>query len=160
MEAWYLVTTKLKSEIRVKQNLHTKHGLETFFPVYAPKKAASAIGLPLFPRYVFVKCDLERDFQKIQYSPGVSKVVAFGASYTPVPDEVIACLRQRCDDADIVLACDLTPGEAVRVTDGLFEGCSGIIQEKRGNRRVQLLLEIAYGSAMKVEVGTREVERC
>ena len=158
MEAWYLVTTKLKSEIRVKNNLMTKHGLETFFPVYPPKKAGSQIGLPLFARYVFVRFDLERDFQKIQYSPGVSRVVCFGATYIPVPDDVITCLRERCDQDDQIIAPDLTTGQKVRVKNGLFEGCEGIIQEKRGNRRIQLLLQLAYGPTMKIEVGTGEVD--
>ncbi len=160
MEAWYLVTTKLKSEIRVKDNLDRKYGLETFFPVYPPKKQKSRVGLPLFARYVFVLFDLEKDFQKIQYTPGVSRVVCFGNTFVPVPDEVIECLRNRCDEEDHILPPELVTGQKVRVKNGLFEGCEGIIQEKRGNRRIQLLLELAYGPSMKIEIGSTDVEPC
>ena len=158
MQAWYLVTTKLKSEIRVKQNLLSKHGLETFFPVYPARKKTSAIGLPLFARYVFVNFDLAQDFHKVQYSPGVSRVVSFGNEFTPVPEDVITCLRNRCDALDVILPPELMTGQRVRVKKGIFEGCEGIIQEKRGNRRIQLLLDLAYGPALKIEVATSEVE--
>lgn len=166
MEAWYLVGTKLKCELKVKQNLFHKYGLMSFFPVFPPKKAKSAIGLPLFPRYVFVRCDLERDFQKIQYTPGVTKMVCFGAVYPPIPDEVIHCLQARCDEHDQIMSLPVVKeevpvfekGQVVRIKEGLFEGCQGIIQEKRGNRRVQLLLEMAYGPLVKVEVANQDVE--
>ncbi len=158
MESWYLVTTKLKSELRVKQNLSANHGLETFFPVYPARKSSSPVGLPLFPRYVFVNFALERDFRKVQFTPGVSKVVAFGEAFIPVPSEVIDCLRQRCDVHDILLPPELLTGQKVRVRQGIFDGCIGIIREKRGQRRVQLLLEMAYGPSFKVEVDISEVE--
>ena len=158
MKAWYLVTTKLKSEIRVKQNLDRKHGLETFFPTYPARKANSPIGLPLFARYVFVHFDVDEDLHKVQYSPGVSKVISFGPTFEPVPEEVILCLRDRCDPNDVILPPDLVQGQRVRVNKGIFEGCQGIIQEKRGNRRIQLLLEMAYGPAVKVELSSSEVD--
>lgn len=157
MLAWYLATTKLKSELRVKQNLEINHQLETFFPVYAAKKANSPIGLPLFPRYVFVRFDLERDFRKVQYTPGVSKIVIFGERHIPVPDDVITCLRSRCNTSDVLLPPELAEGQKVRVQRGIFDGCEGIIREKRGTRRVQLLLDLAYGPSVKVEVDTSEV---
>ena len=160
MEAWYLVTTKLKSEIRVKENLDRKYGLEAFFPVFPPRKRTSATGLPLFPRYVFVRFELERDLHKVQYAPGVSRVVVFGATHIPVPDDVIVCLKSRCDQMGHILPPDLATGQKVRVKQGVFEGCEGIIREKRGNRRIQLLLELAYGPPVKVEIDKSEVEPC
>jgi transcription antitermination factor NusG len=70
---------------------------------------------------------------------------------------VILCLRDRCDTNDVILPPDLVRGQRVRVKQGVFEGCEGIIQEKRGNRRIQLLLEMAYGPSMKVELGSTDV---
>ncbi len=158
MQAWYLLTTKLKSELRVKQNLLERQGIETFFPVYPAKKASSPIGLPLFPRYVFAHFDLMSDFDKVQYTPGVSRVVSFGELPRAVPDEVIVCLRNRCDQDDVLLHPDLIKGQKVRVTKGVFEGCRGIISEKRGSQRIQLLLSLAFGQPFSVEVKTHEVE--
>ncbi|MDJ0837638.1 MAG: transcription termination/antitermination NusG family protein [Acidobacteriota bacterium] len=155
---WYLVTTKLKSELRVRENLQRNHNLETFFPHYAPKKAGSPVGLPLFARYVFVHCDPERDFRKIQYTPGVSRIVTFGDAVIPVPDDVVEGLKLRCGENDQVLPPDLAAGQKVRVKHGVFDGFEGIIQEKRGNKRIQLLLELAYGNELKVEVDASEVE--
>ena len=158
MTDWYLVTTKLKSELRVKQNLEANHGLETFFPVFPARKSNSPIGLPLFPRYVFVRFDLAQDFAKIQFAPGVSKVVAFGNAYLPVPEEVITCMRDRCDKDDILLPPSLKEGQKVRVRKGIFDGCEGIIKEKRGTKRVQLLLDLAFSNPVKVELSISEIE--
>ena len=158
VQAWYLVTTKLKGEMRVKENLESKHGLEAFFPCYPPKKKSSRSGLPLFARYVFVRCDIMQDFSKLQYTPGLSKVVCFGAEFVPVPDDVITCLKARCNDLGQVLPPELAAGQRVRVKQGVFEGCEGIIQEKRGNRRVQLLLQMAFGPSIKVEFDTSDIE--
>jgi len=158
VEAWYLVTTKLKAEWRVQGNLLAKHELETFVPRYAKSKHNSASGLPLFARYVFVRCEPERDFPKIQFTPGVSKIVSFGGRAVPIPEDVILCLRQRCDENEEIKPPSLDAGQKVRVTKGIFDGCEGIIKEKRGNRRIQLLLELAYGKELKVELDTSEVE--
>jgi len=157
-ESWYLVTTKLKAEIRVKDNLERNHGIETFFPHYAPRKRGSRTGLPVFARYVFVRCDPERDFRKIQYTPGVTRIVTFGDTVIPVPDEVVEALRIRCDENEQILPPELITGQKVRVRSGLFDGFEGIIKEKRGNKRIQLLLELAYGQELKVEVDASEVE--
>ena len=158
VKAWYLVTTKLKNELRVKQNLYSQHRLESFFPVYPPKKKGSPVGLPLFARYIFVKCDIGHDHQKVKYTPGVTRIVAFGESIVPVPDEVIDCLKARCDAQDRVLPPSLAAGQKVRVTGGVFEGCEGIIREKRGARRIQLLHKLAFGQERKIEVGISDVE--
>jgi len=155
---WYLVTTKLKSELRVKENLSLRHNLEVFFPHFPAKKASSPIGLPLFPRYVFVYCDRDRDFGNIQYTPGVSRIVMFGETVIPVPDEVIKYLKERCGVNDEILPANLNRGQKVRIKGGIFSGCEGIIREKRGNKRIQLLLELAYGNELKIEIGASDVE--
>lgn len=153
---WYLVITKLKGEPRVKQNLEANHQLECFFPAYPPRKASSPVGLPLFPRYVFVRCEPERDFPKIQYTPGVSRIVTFGETVLPVPDDVVAALKERCNDFGELKPKPPPEGSRVRVRTGLFEGFEGIIKEKRGNRRVKLLLDLAYGQVLDLDASEIE----
>lgn len=160
MLGWYLVTTKLKSESRVKENLENNYDLQIFYPVFPPKKKSSPVGLPLFARYIFAKFDLELDFPKVQYAPGVTRVVSFGNTYISVPEDVISCLKNRCDEDGRILPTELTTGQRVRVKTGVFEGCEGIIREKRGNKRIQLLHQLAFGHAIKIEVEASEVEPC
>lgn len=154
---WYLVLTKLRSEQKVKETLLAQHDLQTFFPVLPRKGVRTVYTTPLFPRYVFVHCWLERDFQKIQFAPGVTRLVSFGSQFLPVPQDVVDCLRARCDPFDTVLPPALEAGRKVRVRRGVFKGCEGIIHEKRGHRRVQLLLELAFGLC-KVELDEDLVE--
>ena len=158
MKAWYLITTKLKSELKTKNNLMNYSGVETFFPVFPTRRKNSPIGLPLFPRYVFVYFNLQQDFTKVKFTPGVGKIVSFGATFIPIPDDVIHCLKSRCDKYDVLLEEDASEGKKVRVREGIFEGCQGIIKEKRGNLRVQLLLELAFGTVLTVEMPVADVE--
>lgn len=159
MQGWYLVTTKLKSELRVKRNLEHTHAITCFFPTYPARKAGSPVGMPLFARYVFVYCDMEACKHKVQFSPGVSRIVTFGDRFVPIADDVIHCLKARCNDLDVLMD-EVMPGsgERVRVTRGVFEGCEGIIREKRGTRRIQLLLELAYGRLITIEVDPEDLE--
>jgi len=156
MLRWYLILTKLKSEIRVKEILESRHNLETFFPVFPAKKSQSRTGIPLFSRYVFTRCNLDQDFAKIQYAPGVTQMVRFGSTIVHVSDAVFLCLRSRCDDNDRIIPQDLEVGQPVKIREGIFQGCEGIIQEKRGRRRIQLLIQVAFQES-KVELDVDQV---
>lgn len=156
MLKWYLVLTKLKSELRVKEYLWHRHGLESFFPVFPPRKHQSKTGIPLFSRYIFTHCNLNRDYQKIQYAPGVTHLVRFGETIVPVAEDVIVCLKARCDERDRILPRDFEVGQQVVVREGIFRGCEGIISEKRGKRRIQLLIQVAYQHS-KIELDVDQV---
>lgn len=158
MKHWYLITTKLKSEFRVKQNLMVDHGIEVFYPVLPAKKVSSPTGMPLFPRYAFAHFDLYKAFDKVRYTPGVSRVISFGAEPTPVEPQVIQCLRERCDDRDIVQKQAFKEGQQVTVVKGIFEGCKAIVTEKRGSNRVQMLLDLAFGGNLKLEAPVSHLE--
>lgn len=152
MLPWYLITTKLKAEHLVAESLRGRHGLAVFFPRYPARKTHSATGLPLFPRYLFVQLDLASQLDLVRYAPGVGRFVSFGERIEPVPDQVVAELIQRCDANGVLLAEELQPGQAVRVTTGVFEGFRGIITERRGDQRVRLLLQLAFGGPLKIEL--------
>ena len=143
-----MVTTKLKSELKAKQNLELE-GVESFFPTYRPKKRGTA-GAPLFPRYLFVRCDLERDFECVRFARGVSRFVSFGSQYIPLSEHIIVGLKASCNDQGVIERRGFEVGERVRVVKGAFAGCVGIIQETCEDRRIKLLLEIAYGTQVLV----------
>lgn len=152
MKQWFLLTTKLKNERRVKMGLETKHQIPVYFPLYPGKKQVA-----LFPRYVFARFDLLQDIDKVRYAPGVGRIVSFGDDPTPVSEEIIACLRERCESGQDFVCPTLEAGQTVSITQGIFEGCQGIIDEKRGSNRVQLLLKVAFGRSLKVELNTKDV---
>ena len=70
----------------------------------------------------------------------------FGSVYAIVPDQVIRALRSRADSDSGLhrLNCAplLTPGTAVRIAKGPFEGLEGVFESAVGAERVVVLLKL------------------
>lgn len=146
---WYLVQTKPRQEQTARTNL-ARQGYETFLPLLRrqarrPGRAAARLE-PLFPRYLFVHLEPEKDdFAPIRSTLGVTQLVRFGAAYAHVPDALIAELRARGGPAGIaeLPAPEFRSGDRVRIVEGPLAGYEGIFGAARGRDRVTLLLEIA-----------------
>jgi transcription elongation factor/antiterminator RfaH len=160
-KAWYCARTKPKHEHIAAANLGRTLGLEVFNPRLRFERATSR-GIvrtiePLFPCYVFVQC-LSSAWNDIRYVTGVSSLVHFGQKIAPVPDSVIAELKE-CFEAEEPLAVEdrLVPGTEVSVTDGAFRGFQAIVLRMLpAKRRVQILLDI-LGRQTLVEVDRQSV---
>ena len=92
--AWYCARTQPKHEHIAAANLNKKLGLEVFHPRLrlerATRRGAVKVIEPLFPCYIFVRCDLEQRLDEIRYVNGISSLVHFGHRIPTVPDEVAA----------------------------------------------------------------------
>ena len=75
---WFLVYTKAKEEQRAKKNLENQ-GFSIFLPMIAfaiNNRSVSTIVKPMFPRYLFIKLNLEKDnWTLIKSTRGVSHMV-------------------------------------------------------------------------------------
>lgn len=69
--------------------------------------------------------------------------MAFGGKPLPVRDVLIAQLYERNSDAPVA-AC-LTPGETVRINEGLFAELKAIFLTMEGSERVVLLMNFLLG---------------
>lgn len=113
---------------------------------------------PLFPGYVFVRCDLAERADQIRHIYGVSSLVHFGARVPSVPDEVIEELRQ-CIGSEEPMPVEerLAPGTEVTVAEGAFLGTRGVVVRVLPAReRVQILLDF-LGRTTLTEVDRRAV---
>ena len=146
---WYVVHAQPQGEVRADVNLR-RQGFETYVPRYLRTRRharrADVVARPLFPRYLFVKFDLDRDrWRAINSTFGVSHLVCVGDEPVAVPHGVVEEIRSR-EDGDgyvtIGLAAGLRPGSEVRLIDGLFAESQGIIDRTDGDRRVAVLLEL------------------
>ena len=96
---------------------------------------------PLFPGYCFVQIELQ--WSRVHYCPGVNKLLLAGESPARVPDVVIDGIRARENRAGLVVlprASRLKPGDQVRVVAGLLEGQLGVLVGLRGHERAEVLL--------------------
>jgi len=94
---WYLIQTKPRQEARAEEHL-----LRQQYECFRPLRAAPALTRSrrvadedLFPGYLFIRLDCNDNWYPIRSTRGVCRVVAFGGMPCPVPDSLIASIRQR-----------------------------------------------------------------
>src|SRR5512133_1876782 len=95
---WYCARTQPKHEHIAAAGLTRRLGLEVFHPRLRLEKATRRgvikVVEPLFPCYIFVRCDLEESVNQIRYITGISSLVHFGEKIPVVADNVVEELRQ------------------------------------------------------------------
>jgi transcriptional antiterminator RfaH len=117
---------------------------------------------PFFPRYLFIRVDLERvALSSIQWLPGVHRIVTFGECPAVVPEDVIVAIKEQLNEIDAaggLAVWRLRQGERVRITSGPFRDVEGLFDGTvRAGERVRLLLRL-LGRICRVEVGIEDVE--
>jgi transcriptional antiterminator RfaH len=157
--AWYCARTQPKHEHIAAAGLRTRLKVEVFNPRLrlerATRRGLVRVVEPLFPGYVFVRCQLSEQYDGIRHVTGISSLVHFGHRIPTIADEVIEELRQ-CFEFDEPMGVEerLDPGTEVVVGDGPFMGARGlVVRALPGRQRVQILLDFLGRSTLA------EVER-
>jgi transcriptional antiterminator RfaH len=145
--AWYCARTKPKHEHIVAAGLKRNLGLEVFHPrlrMERPtKRGVVRVVEPLFPCYVFVRCNIDECLDSVRYVNGVSSLVHFGQRIPIVPDQVVEELKQCFETQEMMDVEDqLCAGTEVTVGEGAFHGFNGIVlRVLPAKQRVQILLD-------------------
>jgi transcriptional antiterminator RfaH len=97
MERWYAVFTKPRQEAVAVRHLN-RQGFETYLPLMRRRRLRRGRLIrseePVFPRYVFLRVDLEQtNTASVRSTRGVVGFVRFGAYTAPVPDSLVAYLQ-------------------------------------------------------------------
>ena len=155
---WYLVQTQPNAERKAEAHL-LRQGFGTFLPRYRKRRRhARKIDLvpaALFPRYIFVSVDVAAQrWLAIRSTVGVSQIVSHGNEPSAVPLGIVETLRAS-QDADGFVPLNTVPrfsaGDKVRVLDGAFIDCLGLIETVSDNERVAILLDL-LGRKVRVVV--------
>src|SRR6478735_11901 len=124
-ERWYLVHTQPNSERRAQLHLGAQ-GFATHFPTIQKTvrhaRQLRAVRAPLFPRYVFIILDLDRDrWLSVRSTVGVSSLFTCEGRPVPVPEGVVEALIRHTDEANLTLFdSNLLVGQTVRILSGPF----------------------------------------
>ncbi len=141
---WRCLHVRRRFELIVALHLE-KQSLETFVPFCGmhdrSPKGQSPIGVPLFPGYVFFKCDFVA-WRTIHAIPGVLAIVRNAQSIGIVRTHEIENLRRVVNSG---ISCELwphLPGRSVTVEDGPLRGISGTLVNAIGKHRLVLPISL------------------
>ncbi|MGD9346198.1 MAG: transcription termination/antitermination NusG family protein [Candidatus Aminicenantes bacterium] len=151
MKKWYVLNTKPKKEFHVEK-IFTEAG----FQIYNPKYKHDERVKPFFPGYEFIHFDFPEQYQLVRYTRGVKKVVGTNEGPTPIPEEVLAALKNREVDGLIeMLKYGEEPelGDEIEVMEGPLKGLKGIFKRELSDAdRVLILLNyVSYQGQLVIE---------
>jgi transcription antitermination factor NusG len=158
---WYALYTKHQHEKSASQLLVHK-GFEVLLPLYRSRSRWSdrtqVVLLPLFPNYLFVKCDLDTRVRVLQ-TAGVCWFVSsagFPAAVADADVEMLQCVARAPMNArpHVYLDC----GDKVRVIRGPLTGLIGALTRLKNQYRVIISLELLRKSAA-IEIDLCDLER-
>ena len=130
---WFVLWTHSHSERLVYEQLAGK-GFEMFLPTIKTwsrrKGVQSAIAVPMFPGYVFLRHPIDKhSYVEIVKVRGLVRVL--GERWdrlAPVPDEEIDAIRRVvASDIPVFLHSYLREGQRVRITHGPLAGLEGLL---------------------------------
>jgi transcription elongation factor/antiterminator RfaH len=153
-ERWFLAHTLPKSEWKAELHLGAQ-GFRTFQPqirkTIRHARQLKTVRAPLFPRYLFVILDLQRDrWLSVRSTVGVSSLFSSrDGRPVPVPVGIVESLIERSEDTVTRLDSNLVQGQQVRILTGPFADFVGMLERLNEAGRVRVLLEM-MGTAVPV----------
>ncbi len=149
---WFAVYSLPHREAGAQRQLENQD-FHTFLPrcLKARRHARrlETILAPVFPRYLFVVLDLDRDrWRSVNGTFGVARLVMTGDRPLPAPHGVVEALIALADGRGVLRFDErgrLAVGQKVRIRAGPFAEKIGLLQRLDDNGRVRLLLDIMGG---------------
>ena len=133
-----------------------RQGFEAYLPCYRKTRRharrVDMVNRPLFPGYLFVRFDVERDLWRcIRSTVGVNAIVSFGGELSPVTPSIVSGLKAREDESGAISLrpSSLKVGDSVRVAEGPFEDHICLVDQIDDQKRVALLLNL-MGRSVRV----------
>lgn len=160
-ERWHVAHTQPRRELSAQAHL-SNQGFRTFLPRYEKttghaRKVERKIA-PLFPRYLFVILDLDRDpWHAVNGTYGVTGLVMGRDRPLSVTKGVIETLIASSSAAgDVQFEDELSVGQTVRMVKGPFADQLGILHHLDDRRRVCVLLQM-MGAAVPIQMPRSDV---
>jgi transcriptional antiterminator RfaH len=155
---WFVAFTGARQEGLAVDNLR-RQGWRTFLPLHITTRRHArkfrVVRAPVFPRYVFVALNLDRDrWRSVNGTLGVQHLVMAADRPIPAPVGVVETLMQSVDrQGNLEFTSALRPGSRIRLASGPFADSLGVLSALDAAGRVEVLLEMLGGSVrLKADV--------
>lgn len=161
-ERWFLACTLPHREATAEMHLKLQ-GFRSFLPRHLKTvchaRKLRSINAPIFPGYLFVVLNLERDrWRSVNSTTGIATLFMAYDRPVPAPDGVVETLVRSTDKSGALQFTDaLERGQKVRLVAGPFAQALGILDRLDDAGRVEVLLEI-MGGEIRVRLARSWVE--
>ena len=160
--AWYCLSSQPKHEHIAAAHLRKQAGVEVFAPLVRYQSVRGKRKVwnteAMFPGYLFARFDFQTRAREIRSFHGIRGIVHFGEIFPPVPDELLAQLREAIGEEEtVVVSTEPTPGTEVTIIGGALNSMRALVTRYHPAReRVQVLLEI-LGRGVEIELPSSSV---
>jgi transcriptional antiterminator NusG len=165
---WYVVHTYSGHENKVKVNIEKmveNRGMQDLIiDVVVPteKRVETSNGekkiktKKIFPGYVIIKMVVTNEsWYLVRNTQGVTGFVGHGSEPIPLTDEEVA----RMGIEKVYIDLDVEVGETVKVINGPFEGCMGVVEEISKDKQVLKVKASMFGRDIPVELEFSQVTK-
>ncbi|MDD5360612.1 MAG: UpxY family transcription antiterminator [Ignavibacteria bacterium] len=158
---WFVIHTKPRNEKKVLEQVLVRD-IEAYLPMIETIRFWSdrkkKVQVPLFPGYVFVHGDESERRKAISGTYGAIKYVMFQKRHAVIKDEEISniMISLKAPDRIRIEDAQMSVGDLVEVTYGLFKGLKGFITQIRGNYKLTVNI-IELNTTFSVQLSNAEV---
>jgi transcriptional antiterminator RfaH len=159
---WYVVHCQPFGESRAAAALEGYLGLQVYLPEVWQRVRGQVRRVAFFPRYLFVRANLYAvTTSRINATPGVLRLIAFGDIPQPVPGEIIEAIRERVDHLNDRAGLPeylFRPGDVARLKGGPLRGLEAVfVRSMKFNTRARVLIDF-LGQLSEADVEMNELE--
>jgi transcriptional antiterminator RfaH len=147
--AWHVAQVHMHAETKAQTHL-SRQGFETYLPRLLKRRRharrTETVAAPLYPSYLFVRFNPSiHRWRSIHSTIGVARLVCNGDTPAPLDGAIIENLKGR-EDTQGFIQLERRPKFAlhdkVRVSEGVFADCLGLVEGVSDRDRVVILLNM------------------
>ena len=159
---WFCLKTQPKHEHLAATALRRHLDIKCFSPRIRFRKATRRGAVwfveAMFPGYIFAEFVFARQHRQVEYASGIQGVLRFGDQVATVDPSLVASLQEKAGDEELVtFDPDIEVGQAVRISEGPFQGVEALVTRLLPAReRIRVLLEF-LGRTLEMEVAIPKV---